>query len=305
MSTEIPPTALVSWAHRNTDWDDAQAAAWQQTVHDFARLLVDNGVDVDLDLWHQHFSISDWTRWGQNKARDSEFVIVALSEAWRERWQGTNAANVGAGAVQEADTLKGIFGKNQDDFQRKTLLVLLPGATDDVVPEDLYRLNRFYVKELTAAAIEHLLRTIFGRPKYVKPTLGERPDLPAASVTLPETTPLASRPSTPFEAVDRTDYLARLRAVSEARAMDRRRGAGLTDEQVARSISYIPRIPRALDRLEPGEIRVLHGPLGSGKSDVAEQWLQSNIDAASGRAESAVPMWIAGSRSAASPAKSG
>jgi hypothetical protein len=175
---EIPPTALVSWAHRNTDWDDAEAEAWKQTIHDFARLLCDNGVDTDLDLWHLHFSTSDWTRWGQTKARDSDFVIVAQSQAWKERWQGTNAANVGAGAVQEADTLKGIFGKNQNEFQRKTLLVLLPGATDDVVPEDLYRLNRFYVNELTATAMEDLLRTIFRQPKYIKPVLGERPDLP-------------------------------------------------------------------------------------------------------------------------------
>jgi hypothetical protein len=36
---------------------------------------------------------------------------------------------MGAGAVAEADTLKGIFGNDQSEFQRKTLLALLPDVT--------------------------------------------------------------------------------------------------------------------------------------------------------------------------------
>ena len=65
---------------------------------------------------------------GARQGPHERVVIVVLSEAWKQRWQGTNAPTVGAGAVAEADTLQGIFGKNQAEFQRKTLLVLLPGV---------------------------------------------------------------------------------------------------------------------------------------------------------------------------------
>lgn len=44
MSTGRAPTALVSWAHRNTGWQDADAAAWQESVQAFAGLLRDHGV---------------------------------------------------------------------------------------------------------------------------------------------------------------------------------------------------------------------------------------------------------------------
>lgn len=70
-----------------------------------------------------------------------DFVVVALSQAWKEHWQGINAAHVGAGAGVEADTVKGIFGRDQTIFRRKTLLALLPGVPHDVISEELFRLN--------------------------------------------------------------------------------------------------------------------------------------------------------------------
>jgi hypothetical protein len=132
---------MVGWAHANTDWNQNQTAEWEQAVKEFAQLLRICGVDADLDLWHLSETSIDWSRWGPDKVRTSEFVIVVVSEAWKQRWQGTNAPTVGAGAVAEADPLKGIFGTNQAEFQSKTLLALLPGVPRDVVPKDLHRLR--------------------------------------------------------------------------------------------------------------------------------------------------------------------
>jgi hypothetical protein len=134
------------------------------------QLLRAHGVDADLD--HLSDTTIDWTRWGQGKVRTSDFVIVALSEAWKQRWQGTYAPTVGAGAVAEADELKGIFGQNQAEFQRKTLLALLPGVPSEVVPGDLYRLNRFRIDELTREGVDNLLRAIFDAPKHVGSPVG-------------------------------------------------------------------------------------------------------------------------------------
>ncbi|MEE6140628.1 SEFIR domain-containing protein [Mycobacterium sp. 050128] len=282
--TPTAPTALVSWAHTNIDWKHDQAAQWEQAVKQFAQLLRTFGVDADLDLWHLTETSIDWTRWGQDKALTSQFVIIVLSEAWKQRWQGANAPTVGAGAVAEADTLKGIFGKNQTEFQHKTLLVLLPGVPTDVVPEDLYRLNRFSVAELTRAGIDDLLRALFNAPKHTAPPVGEAPTF--------DRPPTPAHPATPFETHDRGEYLALALAVSDERCVHRRRGAGLTDVQVQRSLTHRAHVPDQLQRLGPGQLRILYGPLGSGKSDIAEEWYRSNIAAARKDAAAAIPLWI-------------
>jgi hypothetical protein len=275
---------MVSWAHANTDWDQNQTARWEQAVKEFAQLLRTLGVDVDLDLWHLTETSVDWTRWRPDKVRTSEFVLVVLSEAWKQRWQGANASTVGAGAVAEADTLKGIFGKNQAEFQRKTLLVLLPDVPKDVVPEDLYRLNRFRVAELTPAAIDDLLRAIFNAPKYIAAPVGASPNF--------DTPAVPAHPATPFEALGRGEYLERALAVSNERCVYRRRGAGLTDVQVRRALAHRAHVPDRLQCLGRGELRILHGPLGSGKSDIAEEWFLSNIAAATTDSAAAIPLWI-------------
>lgn len=264
-------------------------AAWQQTVESFATLLRTHGIDADLDLWHSTETTIDWTRWGPTKVLHGDFVIVALSDAWKQRWQGTNAPTVGAGAVAEADTLKGIFGHNQTEFQRKTMLAVLPGVSSDVVPEDLYRLTRFQIAELSRHGIDDLLRTIFNAPKHMRPPVGPTPSFDAPPPLPP---PSPARPTTPFEAVGRDEYLARAMRVSERRGIHRRRGAGLTDVQVQRTLGYHADIPDPLRQLGAGEFRVLYGPLGSGKSDIAEQWLQSNIAAAGADPNAAIPVWI-------------
>jgi hypothetical protein len=66
--------------------------------------------------------------------RDCDFVIIVLSEAWKQRWEGTNAPTVGAGAVWDADTLKGKFCSNQTDFQEQTVIALLPGVSSEGRP---------------------------------------------------------------------------------------------------------------------------------------------------------------------------
>lgn len=68
------PTALVSWAHANTDWDHAQTVPWEHAVKAFAGLLRTHGVEADVDLFHFSEASIDWTRWGQNKVRTSDFV---------------------------------------------------------------------------------------------------------------------------------------------------------------------------------------------------------------------------------------
>lgn len=177
----MAPTALVSWAHRDEGWSDLQAEEWIEKVVHFATLLMSNGVNISLDLWSETDPNVDWTRWGQRQVQDCDLVIIVASAAWRERWEGTNSPHLGAGVVSEADTLKGLFNEDQGAFQRKALLVLLPGMGAETIPSDLHRLQRFRIESLDARGIESLLRRIHGRPLHARPSLESSPDLPSRS----------------------------------------------------------------------------------------------------------------------------
>lgn len=171
----LSPSALVSWAHKNIGWDDTQAEAWISNVLQFASLLVENGIDAELDLWNDSDPQIDWTRWGPEQVTKSDFVIIAISEAWKERWQGSNNPKQGAGAVAEANALKGRFNNDQEEFQKRTIVVLLPGATEDDLPQDLHHLLRITVEDISLDGIEGVLRALFSSPKYQKPPLGSQP----------------------------------------------------------------------------------------------------------------------------------
>ena len=124
----------------------------------------------------------DWTRFGTAAVADVESVLIVGSEAYWERWEGRNPPTEGAGVAREADALHGLYDADQLAFQRKTIIALLPGETDEKVPFDLRRIPRYPVTSLTVKGIEALLRRLFERPKYPKEDLGAPPHLPASDL---------------------------------------------------------------------------------------------------------------------------
>lgn len=165
------PTAVISWAHG----DDG----WQATVAAFAFRLREFGIDVDIDLWHLHEPGVNWSTYGPRAIQENNFVLIPVSAAYRERWEGKAAPGTGAGAAREANTLKGLFDEDQESFQRKVKIVLLPGATVNDIPAELRASGqRFQVRSLDVAGLEDLLRTLTGQPAYVPPPLGTLPALP-------------------------------------------------------------------------------------------------------------------------------
>ncbi|MDI2036853.1 SEFIR domain-containing protein [Paenarthrobacter nitroguajacolicus] len=179
MNGFVGPTALVSWAHRDEDWSDLQSEEWIEKVVQFSTLLMSNGVTVSLDLWSETDPDVDWTRWGQRQVQNCDLVLILVSDAWRQRWEGTNSPHLGAGVVSEADTLKGVFNEDQLAFQRKALLVLLPGVGKESIPLDLHRLQWYRITSMDARGIEPLLRRIYGRPLHARPVRKDAPELPA------------------------------------------------------------------------------------------------------------------------------
>ena len=190
--TQIPrsrpnPTALLSWAHSAPDWDSDRAGRWRDEVLAFVAALRRFGIDVQLDLHHASSAGVDWTRFGAKAVADCEWVIVALSPAWRDRWEGRNDPTVGAGVASEADALLSIYnGEGQDAFRRKLVLVILPSMRAEArVPSGLHGVQRFAISEFSLSGLEGLLRLLTGQPKHVAEPLGTIPELPPAVVASP------------------------------------------------------------------------------------------------------------------------
>jgi hypothetical protein len=172
------PSAFITYAQSHPDWDGRTTEQWKSTVLDFAMLLCELGVDADIDQFHGHDLDVDWNRFGPNGIRDSEFVILVVSTAYRERWEATNTPTTGAGAVREINELLGMFNHDQGEFRRRVLIAVLPGASDADVPHELNGFKRFKIDALTEVGIEDLYRTITNQPATPKPSLGVIRELP-------------------------------------------------------------------------------------------------------------------------------
>jgi hypothetical protein len=170
-----PPKAFVVWAQRNEDWEDSQEERWRQEVLAFALLLRYMHIDADLDLFHLHEGL-DWSRFGETRINETEHILVVLSQAWRERYDGQNVPTIGAGAAREARALRGIFDKNQEEFSHRVKLVSLPSVSGaDLIPLGLTGVSHFKVEELTVRALEPLRCALTGNPRFPKPPLGTPP----------------------------------------------------------------------------------------------------------------------------------
>jgi hypothetical protein len=185
------PTALVAWAQREPEWTDQQARAWREEVAAFTAALRDFGIDAECDLHRQSERGVDWTRFGARAIAQKDWVIVALSPAWRSRWEGTNTPSEGAGAVAEADALRSIFAEDQHAFHEKLVLALLPSMlnTSKLIPLGLHGVQRRRISDFGLGAMTDLLRLLTGQPEHIAAPLGQIPALPPTPARAPPDTP--------------------------------------------------------------------------------------------------------------------
>jgi hypothetical protein len=166
------PTAFVSWAHHDS--------AWESTVFAFVRGLYANGIAAEVDLFHVSDPRVNWADYGPATIESSDYVLIAVSPAYKRRWAGTEDPTVGAGAVSEANTLKSIFSDDRNEFQRKVKVVVLPGASDDDIPLPIKaHISRFHIDPAVESSFEDLVRMLTGQDAFVRPPLSPVPVLPA------------------------------------------------------------------------------------------------------------------------------
>lgn len=186
------PRVFISWAHAHSTWSMEQISDWESQLAEFAATLRSFGIDADIDLFHLDEPI-DWTRFGPQSVLKASMTIVVMSEAWAERWSGTNSPREGAGAASEADALRGLFVRDQAQWQRQLVLVLFRDVSASVVPPDLQRVTRVALDSSDPDSYENLLRILTSQPRYPKPPLGQVPSLASRSSPSDHLSKLRSR----------------------------------------------------------------------------------------------------------------
>ncbi len=156
---------------------------WQRTVLQFTvALRTIGGIDAELDLFHTA-DHQQWSTFGPKQIEDSQFILIAVDATYRLRWEGKEKPGIGAGVSREAAAIKAIFDRDQQEALRRIKVVVLPGATEDDIPADLFGFNeRFVLGTFDRAELDPLLRSLWGKPIYEKPPLGPIPALPALSI---------------------------------------------------------------------------------------------------------------------------
>jgi HEAT repeats/SEFIR domain len=169
------PTAFISYAQ--------SSKTWQHEVLQFATVLRTlGGVDAELDLFHET-DHQRWTTFGSRLISDTDFTLIAVDSAYRRRWLGEEETGVGAGAAWEAAAVKALFERDQDEFVKRVKVVVLPSADLNDIPDELRGIcERFQIGTLDEQGVEGLLRSLWGKPAYPKPPLGEIPALPPRAI---------------------------------------------------------------------------------------------------------------------------
>ncbi|MCG5461888.1 hypothetical protein MED01_006759 [Micromonospora sp. MED01] len=257
MST-MPHRVFIVWAHRDPRWSAQEQARYQAAVLAFARTLDGvEGIEVEIDLFHSEDRTVDFTRWGPDRVFWADTVLMISSAPLWDRWAGRNPANEGAGAVRECDALHGLFDTDQAAFQRKVLIVVLPGGMDAPVPADLSRIQRRTVNDPQATLV---LRWLLNKPRYPRGTGKTRVDLPP----FPEA-PFPGMPSR------RADHLAAERA-------RRQQPPPVSDRQ--RPPSASAESPKAsTEPITAGLVAATVVPLASGAADEAGRQAWASLSA--------------------------
>jgi hypothetical protein len=153
MTPPAQPRAFISYT-----WDTGRH---RDAVREFAALLRENGIDVELD--EEAGERHDRYAWALKNLTEADFVIVVASEGYRRIGEG---ADHDLGGQAEASALRDLL---QGDRLRKLLPVILPGRKIGDLPAFLrgHSADHFLVSALTADGVDHLLRHLTRPPLAV------------------------------------------------------------------------------------------------------------------------------------------
>ncbi len=161
------PRVFISYAQ--------ETAEHVALMTDFWLFLRANGVDAQLDTDAAQ-QPQNWPTWMLRQVRDSDFVLLIASAAYKRRADGDAGPTDGRGVQWEARLIQEEYYRDQETGPLKFLPVVLPGHTVEQIPTFCGPVTHthYEVTEFSAAGAELLLRYLLGQPR-VAPPVGAAP----------------------------------------------------------------------------------------------------------------------------------
>src|SRR5262245_31023853 len=111
--------ALISYTH--------EGGARDQKVREIADRLRQDGIDCDLDQYHESPE-QGWPAWMSGAVRDEErAILVVPSDVYLRRWNLAEESGVGLGAKYEGKLLRQVLYEAEGLNGRVIAVVLSPG----------------------------------------------------------------------------------------------------------------------------------------------------------------------------------
>jgi TIR domain len=155
--------------------------AHSQRVREIADVLAADGIDVELDQYHQNEPI-DWPRWCEERLRpeNSDFVLMICSGEYKRRIENRAAANEGFGVSWEGNLIYNYLYKAKAN--ERFIPVLIDNETRDSLPQIVAGWMSFSVRVFGVAGGDpgyaRLYRTLTAQPAVPKPSPGPIKFLP-------------------------------------------------------------------------------------------------------------------------------
>ncbi len=164
-----PPIVFISFSH---DSDEHR-----MKVAGLGASLITSGCDCRIDLFKN--TDEDWPTWMSNQLLSADVLLCVTTETYHKRFRGIELAEVGKGVGYEAPLIRNLMFDNK--FRNIRIFPVFFNPSDKkFIPLELKGFDFF---ELTGrAGYERLLRKIFDRPEFVKPEIGDLPELPRTDV---------------------------------------------------------------------------------------------------------------------------
>jgi SEFIR domain len=142
----------------------------------FANALLDDGVEVELDQYHQN-ELIDWPRWCEEQLRRerSDFVLMICSAEYKRRIENRVEFDKGRGVFWEGNLIYNALYKAKAN--ERFIPILFSDETDDALPSIVEGWTRFEIGAFGIANRDpgymKLYRFLTKQPMVAKPKIGQ------------------------------------------------------------------------------------------------------------------------------------
>jgi hypothetical protein len=161
------PRVFVSYAH--------ESESHNEKVFELSERLRSEGVDCYIDQYEVS-PAEGWPRWSRNQIQQADFVLVACTQTYKKRFEGSELRGTGAGAKWEGAIITQELYDSEGRNTKFIPIVFDPDEDPEHIPVEM-RGGTYYVLN-SDDEYDDLYRHLTNQPKTVKRELGRLRSLP-------------------------------------------------------------------------------------------------------------------------------